>query len=628
MIKRRNQRMSIKFRLILVACTTTASLFLLLVMGNFSIHTILALENDVIQAADIRTEMLLLRRYEKDFIARKDLKYQKGFNETLQRTFIEIDALKTDLLNHGIDRDLLVQSEDQLQKYGDKINKLVELQTQIGLHSKDGYYNILRTAVHDLETQIKLLNDYQLQVSMLQLRRDEKDFMLRRDSQYSDALNKNLIFLFKQIANSPYSDTQKTNLTQALDTYKTNFNQLVNLEKEMGLDEESGLQGELRDIIHTTEKLLAKTTKSVSDAALDKTKTTDTLFISISALFAVLNITLIFLIVAGIIQSLETLSKAMGLASIEKDLTHQVEIKGKDEIANIANIFNGMLGEFRNLMIQVKDTSALLSSSAEQMKTNTDHTSQGIIRQRTEIEVVATAINEMSNTSQEVAQNANNAANASNTADEQANKGNQIVVNTINAINLLADQVIGTTLMIKELDNESNNISTVINVIRQIAEQTNLLALNAAIEAARAGVQGRGFAVVADEVRTLAQRCQEATQEINEIITNLQVKSSFAASAMENGLKQTQTSVKMAKQAGTALTEITTAVTAISAMNMHIATSAEEQTAVAKEINRNVLNISHVADETAKAAQETTDTSHVLAEMAKNLRSMISQFKC
>lgn len=620
--------MSIKFRLILVACTTTASLFFLLIMGNFAISTILALEYDVTQAADIRTEMLLLRRHEKDFIARKDLTYQDEFNATLTRTLTEIDVLKNDLLNHGIDYGLLRETTAQLQKYGAVVNDLIEMQKKIGLHSKDGSYQILNTAVQKIETEIKLLNDVNFQVSMLQLRRDEKNFMLSFDIQYSNNLNSNLNKFIKQIADSKYSAAQKMNLTESLNTYKTNFNNLVALEKKMGFDEKNGLQGELRQIIHITESLLTKMTKSVSVAAVDKTKTTDTLFITFSALFAVVNICLMFWVVAGIIRSLETLSKAMMLASTERDLTHKVEIKGKDEIANIANIFNDMLGEFRNLMIQVRDTSDQLSVSAEEMKTNTDNTSKGIIRQRTEIEFVATAINEMSNTAQTVEENANNAAKASNTADEQANKGNQVVVDTINAINQLAEQVIGTTTMIKELENESNNISTVLNVIRQIAEQTNLLALNAAIEAARAGTQGRGFAVVADEVRTLAQRCQKATQEINMIIANLQAKSSSAALAMESGLKQTVSSVEMAKQAGTALTEITTAVTAISEMNMQIATAAKEQTTVAEEINQNVIIISHVAFDTAKAAQETTETSHILADMAKNLRSTISQFKC
>lgn len=620
--------MSIKFRLILVACTTTASLFFLLIMGNFAISTILALEYDVTQAADIRTEMLLLRRHEKDFIARKDLTYQDEFNATLTRTLTEIDVLKNDLLNHGIDYGLLRETTAQLQKYGAVVNDLIEMQKKIGLHSKDGSYQILNTAVQKIETEIKLLNDVNFQVSMLQLRRDEKNFMLSFDIQYSNNLNSNLNKFIKQIADSKYSAAQKMNLTESLNTYKTNFNNLVALEKKMGFDEKNGLQGELRQIIHITESLLTKMTKSVSVAAVDKTKTTDTLFITFSALFAVVNICLMFWVVAGIIRSLEMLSKAMMLASTERDLTHKVEIKGKDEIANIANIFNDMLGEFRNLMIQVRDTSDQLSVSAEEMKTNTDNTSKGIIRQRTEIEFVATAINEMSNTAQTVEENANNAAKASNTADEQANKGNQVVVDTINAINQLAEQVIGTTTMIKELENESNNISTVLNVIRQIAEQTNLLALNAAIEAARAGTQGRGFAVVADEVRTLAQRCQKATQEINMIIANLQAKSSSAALAMESGLKQTVSSVEMAKQAGTALTEITTAVTAISEMNMQIATAAKEQTTVAEEINQNVIIISHVAFDTAKAAQETTETSHILADMAKNLRSTISQFKC
>ncbi len=619
--------LSIKQRLFLIAITSTLSLVALLILGNYAAHTIEALKEDSVKATQIEVEMLLLRRHEKDFLARKDLKYQEKFNATTQQILADTDELRLNLDAHGIDSSMMASIGSQFQKYGDMFNKLVTLQQQIGLHPKDGYYGTLRAAVHDAESQIKALNDYQLLAGMLQLRRNEKDFMLRRDTKYVDKLTNNIDKLLNQLESSTHSPTDKSNLAKALGQYKADFLKLVALEKELGLNHKQGLLGELRDTIHKTEELLNQTEASVVAAIHANAERVDMMFMLIAALLAIVNVGLTVWIAIGIIRPVEKLSQAMSQASKEHDLTLRVDITGKDEIASMANVFNSMLSEFNNAMGRVMDSSTQLSSSAEQLTATTSKSTQDIIRQRSESDLVATSINEMLSTVQEVARNANEAASASRTADEQASMGNQVVTSAISGINKLAEQVSDTATAIKDLESESHNISTVLNVIQEIAEQTNLLALNAAIEAARAGEQGRGFAVVADEVRTLAQRSHESTKEINIIINRLQEKSTTAVAAMESGLNQTEETVDQARQAGEALQEITRAVTAITDMNLQIASAAEEQTAVAEEINRNVVNITQIADETTEGAQETTETSRVLTKMAVELRDMINQFK-
>jgi len=619
--------MTIKFRLILIAITTTLSLVALMLLGNHAVRTIEALQQNAVKATYIEAEMLMLRRHEKDFLARKDLKYQEKFNTTLQQTLADVEEIRQDLDSHSIDSAMMADIDRQFQQYGDMFNQLVGLQQQIGLNPKDGYYGTLRNAVHNAESLIKELDDFELLSGMLQLRRNEKDFMLRRDTKYVDKLSGNHAKLMDQVDMGLYPAAEKAKLAEVLNQYKSDFLKLIALEKELGLSHKDGLLGELREAIHQTEELLAQTEEAIANAISDAAERTDLIFMTVSALLGALNIGLIIWVASGIIRPLEKLSQAMSYASKQRDLSHRIDIQGKDEIANIAHIFNDMLGEFSKLISQVMNSSNQLSSSAEQMTTITNKTAEDVKRQRTESDQVAAAINEMSSTVQEVAQNANAAASASRTADEQASKGNQVVSNAINGINQLADQVANTSAVIKDLESESHNISTVLNVIRDIAEQTNLLALNAAIEAARAGEQGRGFAVVADEVRTLAQRSQESTQEINDIISRLQEKSTSAAVAMENGLKQTETSVEQAQQAGEALNEITQAVASINEMNLQIASSAEEQSSVAEEINRNVVNITQIADESADAAHETSDTSQSLAQMAIELRGMINQFK-
>ncbi len=619
--------MTIKLRLILVAIATSFSLIAMLLLGSHSIDSIEGLDSQANLSTNIKADMLLLRRHEKDFLTRKDLKYQEKFNNTLQQTVIQVDELKQNLDDYGISSNIVMKMNSQFQQYGEMFNQLVALQQQIGLHSKDGYYGTLRKAVHSAETQINALNDHQLLAGMLQLRRNEKDFMLRRDDKYVDKLTANLGKLQNQLDSSPHSTANKADLTKALNQYKTDFLKLTAIEKEMGLSHKDGLLGELRGVIHQTEELLTQADSTIHNVIAAEDERIGLIFMVVSAVFAALNITLIVWLAMGIIRPVETLSSVMAQASKERDLTQRANIKGNNEIADMAKVFNTMLGEFSNLMSQVMESSTQLSSSAEQLTAVTGKASQDVMRQRAESDMVATAINEMSSTAQEVARNANDAAAASHTADEQASKGNQVVSSAINSINELAEQVSDTAMVIKELEGESHDISTVLNVIREIAEQTNLLALNAAIEAARAGEQGRGFAVVADEVRTLAQRSQESTQEINDIINRLQEKSSSAVEAMESGLKQTASSVEQAQQAGEALSEITQAVTVINGMNIQIASAAEEQSAVAEETNRNVVNITQIANETSEGARDTSETSHALAQMAVHLRGMINQFK-
>ncbi len=619
--------MTIKLRLILVAIATSFSLIAMLLLGSHSIDSIEGLDSQANLSTNIKADMLLLRRHEKDFLTRKDLKYQEKFNNTLQQTVIQVDELKQNLDDYGISSNIVMKMNSQFQQYGEMFNQLVALQQQIGLHSKDGYYGTLRKAVHSAETQINALNDHQLLAGMLQLRRNEKDFMLRRDDKYVDKLTANLGKLQNQLDSSPHSTANKADLAKALNQYKTDFLKLTAIEKEMGLSHKDGLLGELRGVIHQTEELLTQADSTIHNVIAAEDERIGLIFMVVSAVFAALNITLIVWLAMGIIRPVETLSSVMAQASKERDLTQRANIKGNNEIADMAKVFNTMLGEFSNLMSQVMESSTQLSSSAEQLTAVTGKASQDVMRQRAESDMVATAINEMSSTAQEVARNANDAAAASHTADEQASKGNQVVSSAINSINELAEQVSDTAMVIKELEGESHDISTVLNVIREIAEQTNLLALNAAIEAARAGEQGRGFAVVADEVRTLAQRSQESTQEINDIINRLQEKSSSAVEAMESGLKQTASSVEQAQQAGEALSEITQAVTVINGMNIQIASAAEEQSAVAEETNRNVVNITQIANETSEGARDTSETSHALAQMAVHLRGMINQFK-
>lgn len=309
------------------------------------------------------------------------------------------------------------------------------------------------------------------------------------------------------------------------------------------------------------------------------------------------------------------------------DLTNKIEVKSRDEVGQLLGAAAEMRNKLHAMVNDVQQTTEVLSSTSEKMKSFTEQTRNGVDRQSSDTEQVATAMNEMTATVQEVARNATQAAGAAEDSDKEARAGEAVVNKSIATINELAQKVEQASEVINELKLESESITTVVVVIKDIAEQTNLLALNAAIEAARAGEQGRGFAVVADEVRNLASRTQASTEEIQVMIERLQQGANQAVMTMESGRSQAQDSVKQAQSAGVSLQDITQSVASINEMNMQIAAAAEEQSSVAEEINRNVVNISRIAEETASGAQETENAGNEVSRVAHHLQELVSQFR-
>jgi len=341
---------------------------------------------------------------------------------------------------------------------------------------------------------------------------------------------------------------------------------------------------------------------------------------------ALLNLILAIVTVRGISHAVEELDKACTRMA-QGDLTGKVGYHGTDELGHIADGFDRMAANFRSTLEQLASATAQLASAAEETSAVTRDTNANIRRQQTETDQVATAMNEMNATVHEVAKSASHAAEAAHAAEKETTNGKRVVGQTIEVIDSLARDVEQAAQVIRDLAKESENIGTVLDVIRGIAEQTNLLALNAAIEAARAGEQGRGFAVVADEVRTLASRTQQSTQEIQAMIERLQTGTAGAVKAMEKSQTQARAGVQQAAAAGTSLDSIATSVNTINDMNTQIASASEEQSAVAEEINKNITNISDVAVQTAAGSNQTASASEQLAKLAEELQTLVGRFR-
>jgi methyl-accepting chemotaxis protein len=298
-----------------------------------------------------------------------------------------------------------------------------------------------------------------------------------------------------------------------------------------------------------------------------------------------------------------------------------------DETGLLLDAVQNTANNLKQMISTISGASSELASASEELAVVTERTSDGIVQQEQQTELVATAMNEMATTVHDVADNAARAADAANEADREALSGSKVVSQTILSINSLSDSVNHSSERLNLVQQQVLNISSILEVIKGIADQTNLLALNAAIEAARAGEQGRGFAVVADEVRSLAARTQGSTSEIQHIIEQLQAGTQSAVDVMLQGKTQADLCVEQANNTGSALEAITNAISIINDMNMQIASASEQQSSVAENINENVVNVKQIAEENSVAANQTRSTSAEIARLAEQLNQLVTEFR-
>ncbi|MDH5544393.1 MAG: methyl-accepting chemotaxis protein [Gammaproteobacteria bacterium] len=332
--------------------------------------------------------------------------------------------------------------------------------------------------------------------------------------------------------------------------------------------------------------------------------------------------------VKTIAQPIQNLSlKLQDISEGSGDLTTRLKVSGKDEVAIASSAFNKFVEKLQAMVTQLRDSVEQIDERSHSFRGITNDLRGNVVQQTSETHQVATAINEMAASVQEVAQNAAGASRAADEADKMIEQGNSVVKAAASAVKSLAQEVERSANVLGHLDEQSQAIESVLDVIKAIAEQTNLLALNAAIEAARAGEQGRGFAVVADEVRTLASRTQESTNEIQTMIGALQEASKQAVHAMEGGRSQAEQAVDETDRAASSLSAIRQGITRIVDRNAQIASAAEQQSSVAEEVNRNIDSINNLASESNSYADKTSNASQELSQLASEMRDVVSQFK-
>nr|WP_015061811.1 methyl-accepting chemotaxis protein [Pseudomonas syringae]AFK89088.1 N-acetylglucosamine regulated methyl-accepting chemotaxis protein [Pseudomonas syringae] len=309
------------------------------------------------------------------------------------------------------------------------------------------------------------------------------------------------------------------------------------------------------------------------------------------------------------------------------DLSKDISVDGRDEAAKLIAALATMQTNLRNALTLIGDSSTQLAATSEEMHAVTEDASRTILRQSNEIEMAATAVNEMSAAVEEVASNAAYASKVTSQSSTSAMAGRARVDETVSAIKLMVSKVQVTSTEVQSLASMATDISKVLDVIRAIAEQTNLLALNAAIEAARAGEAGRGFAVVADEVRALAHRTQQSTQEIEQMVSSIQSGTGNAVTSMEQTSFQAQKTLEMANGAGQALLDITDSISQINERNLMIATAAEQQAQVAREVDRSLVSIRDLSSQTSEGSSQTAIATAELTKLAVDLSRLTKQFR-
>ncbi|MDE1197271.1 MAG: methyl-accepting chemotaxis protein [Pseudomonas sp.] len=455
------------------------------------------------------------------------------------------------------------------------------------------------------------------------------DLLAMRNKQIEDARA-----IYVKLISAPEEQAAYDQYLSLLNDYRRMEDRMKSLSSANKLDElttmlSADLQTNSDQMNVVLGKLVEINTQQLNDTnKMASTQYSSAITMVVTLLIVATALTLLFawLLTNSITRPIASALKAAEEVA-EGDLTRTIEVDGTDEAGRLLSAMLKMQSRLRDTLQRISGSATQLASAAEELNAVTDESARGLSQQNNEIEQAATAVNEMTSAVEEVARNAVSTSEASKNATTSASDGRDLVQETVSAIERMSGDVQSTATLIGNLADESRDIGKVLDVIRGLADQTNLLALNAAIEAARAGEAGRGFAVVADEVRALAHRTQQSTSEIERMIGSIQGGTEQAVSSMRNSTERAESTLNIAKGAGLALDTINSAVVEINERNLVIASAAEEQAQVAREVDRNLVNIRDLSTQSATGANQTSAASNELSRLAVDLNGMVARFR-
>lgn len=577
-----------------------------------------ALANASNLAEALQSDVLTLRRFEKDFLLRQELSYVEKHQQRYQLLMAHQQQLQTLLAQFSLNTQVLTQFNQQVQNYQQSFAELVKLRQQIGLTDTEGLMGSMRSSAHNLEQALQQQSASELHIGLLQLRRYEKDFRLSRQLSYREK--------WQQAADA-LASVLPSESQAVFQQYRQSFIALADAEAQIGLSHTEGLSGTFRQQIQATEQQLEQLSKETLHAIEQEHQAIRLIGLVIFSLTLVIFGGSVWLISRSIIIPVSQVQQTINAVTRDRNFTLRLDVQGQDEMTALGHDVNQMLSEVQQLVNSVNHALKMLDGASQELSQATNLTNNSMQQQQLETDMVATAVTEMGTTIHEIASNTEATAAKAEATNQHAAKGRGQVENTVRKVQALSARLDSAVLTVAELAKDSQTIGQVLEVIRTIADQTNLLALNAAIEAARAGEQGRGFAVVADEVRVLAMKTQDSTKQIEGIIRALQSRTQDIVLLMQSCRDEGADSANEATMAMGVLTEITNNVNHIKDMTITIAAAIEEQSLVAQEVNQNVVRIRDLSLDTAQTSEKNAQISEEVSSQASELHRHVDAFK-
>ncbi|WP_333803496.1 methyl-accepting chemotaxis protein [Sulfurospirillum sp.] len=613
--------LTIKARNIILACVV--------ILGLTAIHTTAKIFNDKekkllnirMDITSLKEEILTLRKNEKDFLMRNDLKYEKALLESATKLSERLQLISKTAETQKIKTSELVRLEEVLHAYVTVFNEVVAQKKRIGLTPEEGLEGAMRQAIHEAENGFKELKDYKMQTFMLTLRRNEKDFMLRLAPKYAQEHRAN----YEKTVAYVQNHEELAFSVKLLEKYNQSFVEFVKAYEVLGLDEKSGLNGKLRDTVHQTEALVSKSIQLLDQEITSTIETTKVIYVAVGSVVVGVVLSLIVLIIRSVLIPLRALTQA--IVTNERDLTLRYSTPYNDELKEIADALNAFMERLRQIVlgaIHASDENAAVSHELSMTSNN--------IGKRAEEE--SRIVERTTQTGNQARDTIDSSVANSQKAQTEITQTNESLMQTNQIFGLLINRIEQTGVVESELQQkmvtlsqDAEKVKDILRVISDIADQTNLLALNAAIEAARAGEHGRGFAVVADEVRKLAERTQKSLVEIHSTVSV--IVQSIANSA-DQMAKNTTLFEGLIVQSTEVSHKIETSVglmgNAIGVVSLATHTS-EETGREIKKIVDEINEINHITSSNARDIEEIAGAAEHLHSVTQKLNDQLHYFK-
>ncbi|CAH6891160.1 Methyl-accepting chemotaxis protein [Vibrio chagasii] len=615
--------LSIRSKFILINLTLFISVFIYAVYEQLSLDKLESLEIAATENLRSSVDLLTLRRHEKDFLSRHNQKYAERFDKTADILNQRLMTLNQTLTSHELHlteqmtkiSDTLHQYQKQFHQIVNQVNDIERTTPPLGfVAALDGKRTALKSAI---ESESSLA----LELALLELIEKDFHYLAHINSQTNAALTNALVEF------EPYSQTSIAT-EQAYSEYKAAVETLLVANSNLGLSAELGLRGALRSNVHKTEQAIEEVQNEISHAITVAVRhTQNMLHLFGAAIVALLSLLLVFIgrNILGRIKAINVMMES--IANGDGDLTVRMNAKGNDELAHLAHSFDTFINKLHGNIKELSGVMTVLTESSCSSEEAAIKSMSNAEKQKQQSESVATAVNELVMTSNEVTANIENAATNAEKIKDNAHQALQETHLTDASINVLVENIAESQDLIVQLEEQSREINQVVTTIQGIAEQTNLLALNAAIEAARAGDHGRGFAVVASEVRELSLMTNDSTHQIESTIHGLTSGIAKTVAKMSASLEQTEQVKHQTKDVVNAIEGIHFQVGEMFDLNSQIATASEEQSMVSAEIDRNISDIAHLASNTHTVVSGSVRCSEQVSSVSVKLEKIVAQFK-